>query len=164
VTAERDHTCRKRSHMKTAQSPNVRSRTVRGRFSSFEMLGDLKSEDLCIRHLEQVRWPDGLSCIREGCGSRRVMTFTVKGKTGKPRNLYECADCRYQYSVTTGTMFHNSHLPLNKWFLAIHMVSANKRITAKDLQRELNINYRTALYVVRRIRQAIQQPADLAVH
>ena len=99
---------------------------VRKQVSFFEMLGKLDTEEQCIRHLEQVRWPDGLVCIREDCGSRRIMTFETKGKTGKARHLYECVDCRYQYSITTGTIFHNSHLPLNKWFLAIHLIASQR--------------------------------------
>ncbi|HEY6329321.1 MAG TPA: IS1595 family transposase [Blastocatellia bacterium] len=137
--------------------------TARGQLSLFEKLGEFSNEDLCVRHLEQVRWPDGLSCIRDGCNSRRIMRFTAKGKTGKVRHLYECADCRYQYSVTTGTLFHNSHMPLNKWFIAIHMVSGGSPVSARDLQRRLKINYRTALSVVHRIRQAFKQAAGTPV-
>jgi transposase-like protein len=127
----------------------------------FETLEEFNTEDLCIRHLERVRWPEGFTCIREGCGSQRIMTFETKGKTGKTRHLYECVDCRCQYSVTTGTMFHNSHMPLKKWFLAIHLFcSANKAMSARDLGRRLKVNYRTARYVICRIRLAIEQAAD----
>jgi transposase-like protein len=129
--------------------------------SFFESLEEFQTEEHCIRHLEQVRWPDGLRCIREDCGSRRIMTFEAKGKTGKPRYLYECVDCRYQYSVTTGTIFHNSHLPLRKWFLAVRMIcSAKNGVSLKDLERQLKINYRTAGYVMQRIRRTIEQTAD----
>ena len=122
--------------------------------------GVLESDDeeFYLKRLEQSRWPDGLRCIRDGCGSQRVMTFDVKGKTGKMRHLYECVDCRYQYSVTTGTIFHNSHLPLKKWFLAIHLFStARNGVSARDFERQLGINYRTAEYVIRRIRRLVQQ-------
>jgi len=89
------------------------------------------------------------------------MTFDTKGKTGRIRHLYECVDCRYQYSVTTGTMFHNSHLPLSKWFLAIQIIcSAKKSVSTKELERRLKVNYRTAGYVMRRIRLALRQEAN----
>lgn len=128
------------------------------RSSIFDLLDGVDTEERCIRHLEQVRWPDGLICIRDGCGSRRIMTFEARGKTGKPRHLYECLDCRYQYSVTTGTIFHNSHLPLNKWFLAINIVcSGRPGLSARDLERELKVSYRTAWYTLRRIRVALQE-------
>ena len=90
------------------------------------------------------------------------MTFSAKGKTGKPRHLYECVDCRYQYSVTTGTMFHNSHLPLSKWFQAIGiMSSATTRVTAKELERKLRVSYKTALYAARRIERMISDSSAL---
>ncbi len=147
--------------MKAARATSDKPAPDSAPVSFVETLEEFSSEELCIRHLEQVRWPDGLCCIREGCGSRRIMTFDTKGKTGKTRHLYECVDCRYQYSVTTGTIFHNSHLPLSKWFLAIHMVcSAKKGVSAKDLERKLKINYRTAEYVMHRIRLTIQQGAE----
>jgi transposase-like protein len=146
--------------MKTANSPGHKPEALRGSTSLFTMSEDFGSEELCIRHLEQVRWPDGLRCIREGCNSQRIMTFDTKGKTGKTRHLYECVDCRYQYSVTTGTIFHNSHLPLSKWFLAIHTICSARSVSVKDLERKLKVNYRTAEYVMHRIRFTIQQGAD----
>ena len=126
-----------------------------------ETLEGFNPEDQYIAHLERARWPDGLRCIREGCGSRRIMTFEAKGRTGKTRHLYECIDCRYQYSVTAGTIFHNSHLPLSKWFLAIGIIcSSEKRVSAKELERRLGVNYRTACYVAQRIGLAMQQDDD----
>src|SRR2546421_12993282 len=73
--------------------------------SIFEIMQRFGTEERCIKHLENIRWPEGLKCIR--CASPRVMNFEAVGKTGKARNLYECVDCRYQYSVTTGTIFHD---------------------------------------------------------
>ena len=106
-------------------------------------------------HLERIRWPHGLVCLH--CKGKRVMKFQAKGKTGKDRTLYECVDCRYQYSVTVGTIFHDSHLPLVKWFLAIYMIcSAKKGVSAMQLQRELEIgSYKTAWYMAHRIRLAM---------
>ena len=125
---------------------------------------EFNPEEQYIAHLERARWPDGLICIRDGCGSRRIMTFDAKGRTGKTRHLYECIDCRYQYSVTAGTIFHNSHLPLSKWFLAIGIIcSSEKRVSAKELERRLGVNYRTACYVAHRIGLAMQQDDELRV-
>ena len=119
----------------------------------FERFG---TEEKCIEHFEKIRWPEGLCCIR--CGSVRVFKFEGEGKTHKVRYLYECVDCKYQYSVTTGTVFHNSHLPLTKWFLAIYMIcSAKKGVAAKQLQRELNVSYKTAWYMAHRVRLAMQE-------
>lgn len=127
--------------------------------SIFKIVKKFDSEEKCIAHLEQIRWPKGLTCIR--CDGKRVFKFSTKGKTGKDRRLYECVDCRYQYSVTTGTVFHDSHLPLTKWFLAIYMIcSSRKGLSAKQLQRELDVTYKTAWYMAHRVRLAIQEDGD----
>jgi transposase-like protein len=115
----------------------------------------LYSEQKCIAHIESLRWPEGLSCIR--CGGKRVFKYRTRGKTGKWRHLYECVDCRYQYSVTTGTIFHDSHLPLSKWFEAIYLISSSRKdLSARKLQRELSTTYKTAWYVKQRVRLLMQ--------
>ena len=123
--------------------------------SIFEIVSKFKSEESCIAHFERIRWPEGLRCVR--CKGERVSKLEAIGKTGKDRHLYYCADCDYQYSVTVGTIFHNSHLPLTKWFLAIYlMCSAKKGISAKELQRQLDTSYKTAWYMAHRIRLAMK--------
>ena len=124
--------------------------------SLLQVVRKFNCDETCIAHLERIRWPEGLRCIR--CGKDRVHRLEAEGKTGKERHLYWCVDCRYQYSVTVGTIFHDSHLPLTKWFLAICMMgSAQNGISPKQLQRELNITYRTAWYMSRRIRLAMHR-------
>jgi transposase-like protein len=122
----------------------------------FEVVKRFNTEARCVSHLERIRWPHGLECPH--CKGKRVMKFHAKGKTGKERALYECVDCRYQYSVAVGTIFHDSHLPLIKWFLAIYMIcSAKKGMAATQLQRELEIgSYKTAWYMAHRIRLAMR--------
>ena len=123
--------------------------------SLFQILEKFSTEEKCIQHFERIRWPKGLTCIK--CGSTRVMKFDALGKTKKIRHLYECVDCRYQYSVTAGTVFHDSHLPLTKWFLGIYLIcSAKKGVSAKQLQRQLSVSYKTAWYMAHRIRLAMQ--------
>jgi transposase-like protein len=124
--------------------------------SIFEVFEKFNSEEKCIAHYERMRWPKGLRCIR--CQGERVSRLEAEGKTGKARHLYHCSDCRYQYSVTTGTMFHDSHLPLTKWFLAIYMIcSAKKGVSAAQLKRELKTSYETAWYMAHRIRTAMSE-------
>ncbi len=143
-----------------ATSENTKTFSVKQQPSVFQVVSKLNGEETCIAHLERIRWPEGLRCIR--CGKDRVQRLEAKGKTGKERHLYWCADCRYQYSVTVGTIFHNSHLPLAKWFLAICMIgSAQNSISAKKLQRQLNTTYRTAWYMAHRIRLAIEREDPL---
>ncbi len=127
--------------------------------SIFEIVNRFNSEKACIEHFEQIRWPRELQCVR--CEGNRISRIQAVGKTGKERHLYYCADCDYQYSVTVGTIFHNSHLPLTKWFLAIYLIcSAKKGVSAKQLQRELNTTYKTAWYMSHRIRLAMQEDKD----
>ena len=122
--------------------------------SIFEIMSRFGSEDACIQHFERIRWPHGPHCPR--CDSDRISIFDAKGKTGKDRHIYECMPCNYQFTVTVGTIFHNSHLPLTKWFLAIYMIcSAKKGISSKQLQRELSVTYKTAWYMSHRIRLAM---------
>nr|ANA07977.1 putative transposase [uncultured bacterium 5G12] len=105
------------------------------------------SEDKCRAYLEDLRWPDGVECPR--CQSKKISRI-------EDRKQYECSDCRYQFSVTAGTIMHDSHLPLWKWFLAIYLVTESKKgISAKQLQRTLGGSYKTAWYLQHRIRDAM---------
>jgi transposase-like protein len=113
------------------------------------------TEEQCIAHLEAIRWPNGLRCLK--CDGERISRIKALGKTGKLRHLYLCLDCEYQYSVTVGTIFHDSHVPLTKWFYAIRLMrSAKKGISGKHLERELGVNYRTAWSMGHRIRVAMK--------
>jgi transposase-like protein len=106
-------------------------------------------EKKCRAYLEALRWPDGVVCPR--CLSRKVYQVL-------DRNQYDCDSCRYQFSVTVGTIFKDTHLPLWKWFLAVYlMIESKKSISANQLKRTLAISYKTAWYLCHRIRKAIQE-------
>ena len=127
--------------------------------SIFEVFAKFNTEEKCLAHFERIRWPEGIECPK--CESKRTFAYDTKGKTGKVRHLHECVDCQYQFSATVGTIFHDSHLPLTKWFLAIHMIcSAKKGVSAKQLQRELQVTYKTAWYMAHRIRLAMQEDEE----
>jgi len=127
--------------------------------SIIEIFERFNTEEKCIAHFERIRWPEGVECPK--CQGKRISQFQAKGKTGKVRYLYECMGCSYQFSVTVGTIFHDSHLSLTKWFLAIYMIcSAKKGVSAKQLERELQINYKTAWYMAHRIRLAMQEDEE----
>jgi transposase-like protein len=105
------------------------------------------SEEKCRAYLEDLRWPDGLECPR--CEAKTISRLTDRAQ-------YECSKCRYQFSVTSGTVMHDSHLPLWKWFLAIYLITESKKgISAKQLQRMLGGSYKTAWYLSHRIRDAM---------
>lgn len=124
--------------------------------SIFEVMNKFATEEACIAHFERIRWPEGPRCLR--CGGERVHKFEAEGKTGKDRYLYHCNDCRYQYTVTVGTIFHDSHMSLTRWFLAIYLIcSAKKGISAMELKRQLSVTYKTAWYMAHRVRVAMQE-------
>jgi transposase-like protein len=127
---------------------------MRKKSAIFRLRKGFDTEAKCQRRLERLRWPEGLAC--PSCCGRRIAKFEARGKTGKKRRLYTCLACRYQYTVTAGTLFHDSHLPLKKWFTAIFALSsARKHLSARRLQRELKLgSYETAWSLVRRIRRA----------
>lgn len=106
------------------------------------------SEDRCREFLESLRWPTGVACVR--CGVVSVSKL-------EKRHQYECNSCRYQFSVTAGTGFHDSHLPLWKWFLAVYLICESKKgMSANQIKRTLGISYKTAWYLCHRIREAMK--------
>jgi transposase-like protein len=112
------------------------------------------SDEKCRQHLTSLRWPTGVACPRCGCKSvSRVIE----------RDQYDCNACRYQFSVTSGTIFHDSHLPLWKWFLTIYlMIESKKGISACQIQRTVQVSYKTAWFLCHRIRAAMREvSADL---
>jgi transposase-like protein len=114
------------------------------------------SEDEAVEHLIRVRWPNGVHCV--ACDGTRISRITSKGKTGKPRRVLECLGCGWQFTATRGTLFHDSHLPLHKWFMAIALIcEAKKSISALQLSRHLGVQHRTAWYLNHRIREAMQE-------
>lgn len=127
------------------------------------------TQEACLAYLEALRWPGGVACLR--CGSPRVATAvsTVRsrktGKVTKARHLYDCLEvlCRHQFSALTGTLFHDSHLPLPDWFLAVALLSDPQgSITIRELQRRLGIgSYRTAWHLAHRIRGALELEGGL---
>ncbi|MBA3616081.1 MAG: IS1595 family transposase [Rubrobacteraceae bacterium] len=112
-----------------------------------ELIDQFGDEDQCRAYLEELRWPNGVQCPR--CDSEKVSRI-VK------RNQFDCDSCRYQFSVTAGTLFHDSHLPLRKWFLAIYLLAESKKgMSARQLGRTLGTSYKTAWYLAHRIRAAM---------
>lgn len=120
----------------------------RERFGLVEFMQRFGNEQSCHEYLVKKRWPEGFTCPR--CGARHGYTLS--------KGHIQCAACRYQASVTAGTVMHRSHLPLTKWFLAMYLVTQDKRgISAVQLSRQLDVTYKTAWYLLRRIRSAMGQ-------
>ena len=107
--------------------------------------------------LEAELWPNGPICPK--CGSvAKPYTITRKSKTrNKVPSVYKCRDCRKQYTVTIGTIFEGSHIPLNKWLAAIFLMCASKKgMSSHQLHRMLKITYVSALFMTHRIRHAMK--------
>src|ERR1017187_3428217 len=83
------------------------------------------TEDMALAYWIMTRWPEGVRCL--ACDNAKVYAITTKGKTGKIARLFECAECGLHFSATTGTLFHDSHLPLTKWFAAIALMCESKK-------------------------------------
>jgi transposase-like protein len=114
------------------------------------------------QYLEGQLWQDGPFCPHCGVyAAPRKMSPEQSAGTHGRKGLYQCRQCRKQFTVTVGTIFEHSKIPLHKWLLAVHrMCAANKRVSALQLQKDLDLgSYRSAWFMCRRIRWAIAQSA-----
>jgi transposase-like protein len=114
-----------------------------------------QNADKAREHLEALQWPHGPICPH--CGNADPERITkLKGKSTRP-GVYKCKDCAKPFSVTVGTVFERSHIPLNKWLLAVHLMAASKKgVSAHQLHRMLGVTYKTAWFMEHRIREAMQ--------
>ena len=102
--------------------------------------------------LESLRWPAGVP-VCPHCKSHKA--GRVEGKSARA-GLYQCKDCRKQYTVTVGTIFEDSHLPLRTWMRGFHLICSSKKgISAAQVGRMLGITYKTAWYLSHRIRHVM---------
>lgn len=113
-------------------------------------------ENAARRHLEKLQWPNGPVCPH--CNSQEATK--LKGVSTRP-GVYKCRDCEKPYSVTVGTVFERSHIPLTKWLLATQLLTSSKKgISAHQLHRMLGVTYKTAWFMAHRIREAMAPKAD----
>jgi transposase-like protein len=121
------------------------------------------NEAAAFAHVEALLWANGRVCPH--CGTVDN-SYPLKGVRSKPsrknpegvvrHGLYKCGDCRKQFTVRIGTIFEESHLPLHKWLQAIHLVCSSKKgISAHQLHRTLEVQYKTAWFLAHRIREAM---------
>jgi len=116
-----------------------------------KLMHDCDTQEECRMILEELRWPDGIRC--PSCKSDKISRIRV-------RNQFDCDSCRYQFSVTSGTIFHDSHLPLPKWFAAVYLMCESKKgMSALQIKRTLHTGYQTAWYLCHRIRAAMVEVA-----
>jgi transposase-like protein len=113
-------------------------------------------EDRAREALEAIRWPNGPVCPH--CGSTGDDVAKVEGKKHSHRpGLYYCNACEGQFTVTVGTVFERSKIPLSKWWLAVHLLNSSKKgFSAHQLHRTLKVTYKTAWFMMHRIREAMR--------
>jgi len=111
-------------------------------------------EDKAREWLEARLWPDGPVCPH--CGVVNEATL-MRGKTTRP-GLYQCNACRQPFTVTVGTLYERSHIPLNKWLMATHLMMASKKgMSALQLHRMLGVTKKTAWFMAHRIRESLRE-------
>ncbi len=119
-----------------------------------------QNPDKAREWFEAQRWPDGPYCPHCGNADQDKIR-KLEGKAHRP-GLYQCAECRQQFTVTVGTVYERSKIPLNKWLMAMHLLGAGKKGTsAHQLHRTLGITYQSAWFMAHRIRKAMEDTAPL---
>ena len=127
------------------------------------MNGDLgeerfHNEDIARQFLEEKRWGNGVVCPH--CDSTKVYTLTPKPKSKSPvrKGVHKCKACRKQFTVTVGTVFEDSHIPLHKWLMAIQLLCSSKKGTSThQLHKMLGLTYKSAWFMAHKIRAAMAQ-------
>ena len=113
-----------------------------------ELVERYNCDEKCRSYMEDLRWPSGPTC--PSCQGKDIVRLESR------KSVLRCRSCERQFTATVGTIFHDSHLPLTKWYLAILlMCEAKKGISAHQMMRTLGMSYKTAWYLCHRIREAM---------
>lgn len=113
-------------------------------------------EDKAREALEAVRWPDGAVCPHCGNSDQDKLAKIEGQKKSHRPGLYYCNECKGQFTVTVGTVFERSKVPLTKWWMAAHMMNSNKNgVSAHEIHRALGVTYKTAWFMMHRLREAM---------
>ena len=119
--------------------------------SIIQLIEKFSDEQTCIDHLKELRWKDGQYCPH--CGNEKIYEF----KDGK---TFKCAACRKKFTVKVGTIFEDSPLPLQKWFVAIYLVTSHKKgISSIQLAKDINVTQKTAWLLCHKIREIWTVPS-----
>jgi transposase-like protein len=112
-------------------------------------------ENSCIQHLEELRW--GGEPICPYCDSKRQTSISSELR-------YHCNNCNTSYSVTVGTIFHHTHLPLQKWFLAVCLIlNVKKVLSVRQLARDLRVHPNTAWRIAKKIREGMSEQEQRSI-
>src|SRR5437868_3251685 len=123
-----------------------------------ELAKYFSDEDAARGLLEEMRWGRNPACPH--CGGLDPYKLTPKPESKRPgrKGLYKCKACRKQFTVTVGTVFEDSRIPISKWLLAIHLIGSSKKgMSAHQIHRNLGISYKAAWFMMHRLRYAMKQ-------
>lgn len=125
--------------------------------SNLSQLAKHFSDENAARELlEQWRWKGHPACPH--CGGADPTKLTPKAGSSTRKGVWKCKACRKQFTVTVGTIFEASHIPISKWLLAIHLLNASKKgMSAHQIHRMLGVSYKTAWFMLHRLRAAMAQ-------
>lgn len=119
-----------------------------------------QDENKAREALEAVRWPDGAVCPHCGNSDQEKLAKVEGVKQSHRPGLWYCNECKGQFTVTVGTVFERSKVPLTKWWMAAHMINSGKNgVSAHEIHRALGVTYKTAWFMMHRLREAM---TDLA--
>jgi transposase-like protein len=115
--------------------------------------------ELAREYLERLHWPQGPIC--PFCGeTKRIGALAANPGKRVRQGLKKCYACRKQFTVTVGTIFEDSHVPLHKWLIAVYLMCASKKsMSAHQLHRMVGVTYKTAWFMFHRLRFAVRQPS-----
>lgn len=159
---DRDNILDKRSQFQHSE----RMKTQKGQDKDKDELNLIKiakeysDEDKAREFLESMRWPKGVNCPHcKNDGKDKPISkleAQATSKSGVRNGVYFCGACRKQFTVTVGTVFEGSHVPISKWVMAMFIIcSSKKSISSNQLHRMLGVTYKTAWFMTHRIRYAM---------
>ena len=138
--------------MKTKQGPKD--------LTLIQILNRFNTDEKARKHLEKVLWKDGIVCPHCKCNDKMMFSEIAANPAKKIRaGLRYCSNCKSQFTVTIGTIFEDSHIPLRKWLIAWYLICSSKKgISSLELKRILEIGcYGTVLFMSHRIRYALKE-------
>jgi transposase-like protein len=136
-----------------------------GSINVLKLADELRTEGDAYAYLERMRWGDQPVCPH--CGSVRKHYFlnpangkARKTRTGSPseRRVWKCADCRRQFTVLVGTIFHGTKIPVRTWvFVIFEMCSSKNGVAAREIERKYGLTAKSAWFMMHRIREAMKR-------
>lgn len=125
----------------------MNTQSVMPKFNNLvQLIQYFSDHKVCLEYLKQMRWKDGAYCPH--CGCKKVYRFSDGVR-------YKCSDCRKQFTAKVGSIFENSKIPLQKWFVAIYLISSHKKgVSSLQLSRDLGITQKNAWFLLHRLRHA----------